>query len=398
MIEQNVALRDGAKNGRILTEAFRYAGRKIRKAKIIEAGQLGKLLHEKIQIQRAADLENALVAHVKILFDTAEKSVIRGSGNLQTNYLPPFALFQVFPHFGDQRVRIAVVIEKIGIARQAEGQRSEGSRAAEETGGKERGDVLEQHAAGLAQPHGQHDNAGERRRQGNERHTRRAAARAGRQKQRQMQAARRQQGEGAAVVHGARRKQRLNLLVKILRKPALLLAAELTHGKQQNSRVRQRRQIVRLQKRILAIDQLANLGENRGQLFGGRHAGGVLFRFAVFHAAIERPDAHHKEFVQIGCADGKKFSTLQQRIVRVGRFLQHTAVELNQAQFTIGKRWHTKTLLALLQWVIFVVSVSSVTAGVLNRRKLGRPLTAQGPSPGLMYCGMPMTEERPTTC
>lgn len=89
--------------------------------------------------------------------------------------------------------------------------------------------------------------------------------------------------------------------------------------------------------------QLGRLGHDGCQLFGCGHVGLVLalflFALALFQvgALLQRADAHHKEFVQIGTVDGQEFDLLGKGHVLVLAKSQDPAVEVQPAQFPVDK-------------------------------------------------------------
>ena len=89
--------------------------------------------------------------------------------------------------------------------------------------------------------------------------------------------------------------------------------------------------------------QLGGLGHDGCQLFGCGHVGLVLalflFALALFQvgALLQRADAHHEEFVQIGAVDGQEFDLLGKGHVLVLAKSQDPAVEVQPAQFPVDK-------------------------------------------------------------
>src|ERR1043165_8327976 len=56
-----------------------------------------------------------------------------------------------------------------------------------------------------------------------------------------------------------------------------------------------------------------------------------------FHLLTDARDTNHEEFIHVRAEDSKVFQPFQQWIVLVQRFIQHTALEFQQAQFSINQ-------------------------------------------------------------
>jgi hypothetical protein len=81
------------------------------------------------------------------------------------------------------------------------------------------------------------------------------------------------------------------------------------------------------------VDFLQDVFEllDRGLAVGRTH------REALAHLAFEAGDAHHEELVEVGGRDRQKANTLQQRMRRVQRFLEHAAIELQPGKFAVDE-------------------------------------------------------------
>jgi hypothetical protein len=89
--------------------------------------------------------------------------------------------------------------------------------------------------------------------------------------------------------------------------------------------------------RLLVLDQERNRLADMDELFGGRHTLGALADDAGTHLRAETGNAHHEEFVEVIGRNRQEFEPLQQRLAAVGRFLEHTAVEVQPRQFAIDE-------------------------------------------------------------
>jgi hypothetical protein len=56
---------------------------------------------------------------------------------------------------------------------------------------------------------------------------------------------------------------------------------------------------------------------------------------ALAVGVLERSDAHHEEFIKIRGSDRTEFHALEERVLLVGRFLQHTVIEREPGQLPI---------------------------------------------------------------
>ena len=336
VIEQNIAAPDDPEDGAILVEALVNAGGEGGKAQLVKARQGRNLLHEIIQVQRPRHGDHAFLRHIQVFLDAGQQPRVAAHGHLQPHHPAPFPLFQVLLHFGDEGVGVGIVIDKIRVPGDAEGHDGQGMGLAEHAVGILGDHVLQQHAAGFAPAHGQQRHPGQRGGHVKQRHARRAAApHAGGQQQRQMDHLGGQKREGAPIVDGAGRQQRLHRFVKVMAQPFPLLLVQPVEALEMNPRVGQGGQVFRVQQLILPGHLLLYRGENRIQLFPGRQAGGVLFLVPRHGRPHQRAHPHHEEFVQIAGADGDELAPLQQRIVGVRRFLQHPAVKIQPAQFPV---------------------------------------------------------------
>ena len=151
-----------------------------------------------------------------------------------------------------------------------------------------------------------------------------------------------QERERVAAVHDLRAEDGEQLRLEVFFPEALILLAQVVKihlAVAAPGQLFQRFGIVFVAVRL----QLGRLGHDGCQLFGCGHVGLVLalflFALALFQvgALLQRADAHHKEFVQIGTVDGQKFDLLGKGHVFVLAKGQDPAVEVQPAQFPVDK-------------------------------------------------------------
>ena len=86
---------------------------------------------------------------------------------------------------------------------------------------------------------------------------------------------------------------------------------------------------------LMSIEMHRELTANGQHLFRGRHGVRRRLTRASRDLAAETGDSDHKELVQIGRKDRQELDALQKRIPGVFRFLQHTQVKLEPAEFAV---------------------------------------------------------------
>ena len=151
-----------------------------------------------------------------------------------------------------------------------------------------------------------------------------------------------QERERVAAVHDLRAENGEQLSLEVFFPEALILLAQVVKihlAVAAPGQLFQRLGIV-----FVAVHlQLGGLGHDGCQLFGCGHVGLVLalflFALALFQvgALLQRADAHHEEFVQIGTVDGQEFDLLGKGHVLVLAKSQDPAVEVQPAQFPVDK-------------------------------------------------------------
>src|SRR5437762_2329183 len=92
----------------------------------------------------------------------------------------------------------------------------------------------------------------------------------------------------------------------------------------------------------LPIDERSQLLRYLDQLFGRREAVGREDRHLCLYLLLESRNADHEKLVEVSSEDRQKFYPLQKRTAVIERFIQHTAVELNPAQFIIEEQLSLK--------------------------------------------------------
>ena len=83
------------------------------------------------------------------------------------------------------------------------------------------------------------------------------------------------------------------------------------------------------------VDQPVGLGADGGELLRDGHAVVRQFLDAERLVRLEAGDADHEEFVEIVGRDRQEADALEQRMLRVARFLEHAPVESEPAQLPV---------------------------------------------------------------
>ncbi len=84
-----------------------------------------------------------------------------------------------------------------------------------------------------------------------------------------------------------------------------------------------------------AAEQPYDGGADGAQLFRWRHPVGARVADAFLNLPFQAGDAHHEEFVNVGADEREEHQSLEHGITAVLRFLQHTPLEVHQAQLTV---------------------------------------------------------------
>ena len=74
-------------------------------------------------------------------------------------------------------------------------------------------------------------------------------------------------------------------------------------------------------------DELMRPGADGRQLLLRRHAAQIGRRTVLVDRLLQAGDADHEELVEVRRGDRRELDALEQRIRRVGRFLEHALVE-----------------------------------------------------------------------
>ena len=144
--------------------------------------------------------------------------------------------------------------------------------------------------------------------------------------------------EGPRRIERQRRKNRKCRFQKILVRARLLLFPELRILQDVNACFFQRRSKLPLKTLARGCHNRRDLGANRIQLAGGVQAIGTGVTRARFHLAHQPGHPHHEELVQVRTQNRKKLHPLEQRVGRILRLFQYSALESKQAQFSIDEQ------------------------------------------------------------
>ncbi len=133
-----------------------------------------------------------------------------------------------------------------------------------------------------------------------------------------------------------RGQQRKNVGEEIVFEPGLLRLGDVRTVDQHDAGIGERRpQFAPL--RLLIFDQDRDGLGNADELLGGRQPFRAFGVDAFAQLRAKAGHAHHEEFVEVIGGDRQEFQPLEQRIVRVGRFLQHAAVEIQPRQLAVDE-------------------------------------------------------------
>ena len=100
-----------------------------------------------------------------------------------------------------------------------------------------------------------------------------------------------------------------------------------------DSLARQRRPQLVAQQVSKAVERNAQARRDRRQLLFGKPAVDRTLVDLRLDLLLERRDANHEIFVEVRAEDRDELETLEQRIARVGGFLQYAIVELEPREF-----------------------------------------------------------------
>ena len=136
-------------------------------------------------------------------------------------------------------------------------------------------------------------------------------------------------------IDGDRSEQRVQLAIAIVGDKRALFRRQVLHADHADALVRQRRPQGKIPAAILVAHELVRELRDQLRFLLRRAAVGAGFGLAVFNALHQATHADFEELVQIAGGDGEELHPLQQRIARVLRFLQHTAIERQPRGFAV---------------------------------------------------------------
>ena len=157
-----------------------------------------------------------------------------------------------------------------------------------------------------------------------------------RELQRQREAEIGNERERMRRVDGERRQQRKDVGEEVVLEPGALGLLEVVGVDQRHALVGQvgaQRQPALL---LVAGEDRHRLADAR-ELLDRRQPFRALRGDALPHLALEAGDAHHEEFVEVVGRDRQEADALEQRMVLVGRLLQHPPVEVQPGQFAVDE-------------------------------------------------------------
>ncbi len=181
------------------------------------------------------------------------------------------------------------------------------------------------------QPHQARERAGH----GNHSHVGAGSAPLAPQQKRNTQGFVQDPGKRVGGIHGYRRQQRIDLLLAVRVDKRLLLGVQFFEVQDANIFPGKSRQQLLVPALVLFFDELVGLSRDEISflLSGQGIRAGINESF--FNALQQASHPHFKELIQVACGNGQELHALQQRIVLVGGFLQHTAVESQPGSFAI---------------------------------------------------------------
>src|SRR5215467_9842813 len=164
-------------------------------------------------------------------------------------------------------------------------------------------------------------------------------------------------------INGHRRKQQVELAFAIFLHEGASVFIELMQTEHADSLPRQLGAQALVPATVLFGNKPVHFLRDQIAFFRQGEAVGAGFGIAIFNLLHQAGDADFKEFVEVAGADRKKLEPLEQRVVRILRLFEHTAVELEPGKFTVDV-------------IRRIVQGRTIHDGIEWRKQKGRPPSA----------------------
>jgi hypothetical protein len=148
------------------------------------------------------------------------------------------------------------------------------------------------------------------------------------------------EGERMRRIDGQRREQRKHVAKEILFQPVPLGLLQMRAIDQRDADRGEFRPELDPALLLVACERRHRFADAR-ELLGGREAVWALRHDALPHLTFQAGDAHHEKFVEVVGRYRQEAHPLQQRMMLVGRLLQHPAIEMQPGQFAVDETLRT---------------------------------------------------------